>query len=146
MMSNEMVEQLPWVLAEVKDEDFPVFFRFLRDVPKIRTSDYRCMISIFWSYPVTDNSGFPSEEINQAHLDIEEALNSLDDHEDSFYVAQITGNGRKEWIWYTKDVDIWWNKFIKALKRHPKYPLEIETSEEKDWETYRIISKNTLER
>ncbi len=140
-MSNH-IENLSWTLIETSDNGVSVFFRFLTKIPQnIKTQDYQYMVSIFWSYPIENKSGLPLEAIQEAHSKIEKALNVLDDHRTSFYVAQISGNGRKEWIWYTKDINIWWNGFIKALKNHPKYPLDIQKSEEPEWETYQIISK-----
>ncbi|MEA1880530.1 MAG: DUF695 domain-containing protein [Campylobacterota bacterium] len=142
-MSSKKVESKLWSLVETRDKEFPVFSLFLRDIPEtIEIKKFSHMISIFWSYPVTDDTGLPSTEIIKAHSDIEKSLKAIDDHIDSLYVAQITGNGRKEWIWYTKDIDKWWDRFSKALKDHPKYPLDIETAKESNWKTYRIISKN----
>jgi hypothetical protein len=137
------IENKNWTLSRIKDNGYIVFFRYLTKTPKnIKLKDYPYMISIFWSYPIVDGSGFPSKDILKAHEDIETSLNILDDHINSFYVAQITGNGRKEWIWYTRNIDIWWEQFIKALKGHPKYPLDIETDKEPNWERYKLISKN----
>lgn len=142
-MSNEKTESELWSLVETRDKEFPVFLRFLNRIPEeIKTNDYQHMISIFWSYPVIDKSGLPSKKIMDAHSDIEEILNKLDDHKNSFYVAQITGNGRKEWIWYTNNVDKWWKGFISGMQGHEKYPLDMQVAKEPNWETYSTISNN----
>jgi hypothetical protein len=91
------IENLSWTLVETSDNSLHVSFRFLTKLPQdIQTQDYQYMISIFWSYPVENKSGLPSEATQEAHSKIEKALNVLDDHRTSFYVAQILGNGRKE--------------------------------------------------
>ena len=130
-----------WTLVESRDGEFPLFIRFSNYIPK-NIKDYPHMISIFWSYPVEDQTGFASKEILNAHYAVEEALTPLDDKINSFYMAQITGNGRQEWIWYTNNVDNWWSKFIEALKEHPAYPLDIQVAEESTWERYYSIRGN----
>jgi hypothetical protein len=144
-MSKNKISNLPWSLSEIRDNEFTVFLRFLDNVPDgIKISEYKYMISIFWSYPIHDKSGFPSDDIVEAHSNIEESLNALDDHNNSFYVAQITGNGRKEWIWYTNNIDKWWDNFTKLLSEHPKYPLDISVDEEPEWSRYMSISNKYI--
>lgn len=132
-----------WSLKEVKDKKFPVFIKFLNQIPQdINTNTYQNLISIFWSYPVIDDTGLPSKEVNEAHSNIENIVDKLDDNIISFFVAEITGNGRKEWIIYTKNVDKLWSNLMQLLNGYPKYPLNIELDKEPNWETYRIISGN----
>jgi len=138
---NITTEKDSWSLYESRDGNFPIYIRFSNFTPT-KLQDYPHMISIFWAYPQEDKTGLPSEEVLNAHHKLEEALNPLDDKINSFYMAQITGNGRQEWIWYTNDVDTWWNNFNNALKKHPKYPLDIQLGNEPLWDRYHAIKGN----
>ena len=77
-MSKNEISNLPWSLSEIRDNEFTVFLRFLDNVPDgVEISEYKHMISIFWSYPIHDDSGFPSDDIVEAHSNIEESLMHL---------------------------------------------------------------------
>lgn len=48
----------------------------------------------------------------------------------------VTGNGRKEWIWYFSDLESWIDEFNNLLTNCPVYPIEIETNTDPEWSTY----------
>ena len=52
----------------------------------------------------------------------------------------VTGNSRKEWIFYANDVSVWLERFNDLLASHPAYPIEIETDADPDWATWRGVA------
>lgn len=84
------------------------------------------------------------DELPDAHLlqemqVFEELLEPLDDGEEHFMAHVITGDGQREWCYYTKN----YARFIKHMNRllagHQHYPLDIEYQEHTDWEYWQEI-------
>ena len=54
-----------------------------------------------------------------------------------------TGDGRRDWIFYTKNLKIFSLVFNKALEPLDQMPLEIEAEEDGDWSEYREMRDMT---
>ena len=54
-----------------------------------------------------------------------------------------TGDGRRDWIFYTKNLKIFSVVFNKALEPLDQMPLEIEAEEDGDWSEYREMRDMT---
>ena len=133
----------PWVLAETVEDGFPIMHRLRQCVPDgIIISEYPYLLSILWEYETEDNSGMPSEEQNEQHLNFDDALDEMDNKGSGTMMLAITGNGRKEWVWYVNDPQEWSNELHSCLQGHPVYPLDIEKSEDPEWETWKTFRDN----
>lgn len=123
--------------AEGEEDGKPLIFRSLHTVPEDSIeSDYPYLISIFWQYTPANDSGMPSAESNTSQIAFETALDDLDKSGTSHLMLVVTGNGRKEWHWYVKDVEYWMDSFNTALTGQPVFPIEIENSYQPDWALY----------
>lgn len=134
-MSNQSEKEDIWFTATGEEDGKPLIFRS-RIKAKTQESDYPNLVTIYWYYETDDENGIPSVETNDAQIDFEDALETLDSEAFGFLMLVVTGNGRKEWHWYASDVETWMNKFNELLTDHPEYPIEIENSFEPDWSLY----------
>lgn len=115
----------------------PVIYRSMQFVPDgERESDYPSLINIYWPFDVKSNNGMPDRDSNNKQMEFEDALSSLDVSGTSHLMLVITGNGRKEWIWYVKDIELWMEKLNSLLAGTEVYPIEIETSHDPEWAAY----------
>ncbi len=123
--------------AQGKQAGKPVIYRGMEKVPTgQKESDYPTLINIYWPFEANANNGMPETQTNADQIKFEDALEQLDQNGVSHLMLVVTGNGRKEWIWYVKDEEEWMSKFNALLAGHPVYPIEIEISEEPTWSTY----------
>ena len=97
---------------------------------------YIYRIDVTWRYNAL-SSGMPDD--NDAKL-MEEATDALQAAFSKDKVAVMTGiytgDGRRDWVFYTKNLKIFSIVFNKALQEVDSMPLEIEASEDSEWEEY----------
>lgn len=113
-------------------------------IDKFRESGkYIYRIDVNWDYNALPD-GMPEEE--DAHT-MEEMTDALLDAFKKDTVAVMTGiytgDGRRDWIFYTKNLKIFSTVFNKALEEIPTVPIVIEASEDADWEEYSHMRDET---
>ena len=130
-----------WVIAAGIEDDLPVIIRLRQPIPKGYAVDaLPFLVSISWSYPSADSNGMPDGETNQSQIEFEDLLDPLDEDARWLQVLVFTGNGRKEWHWYTADPDGWSTRVSELLGRRPDFPVEFLRSHQPDWALYRSIA------
>lgn len=104
---------------------------------------YIYRIDVSWAYNSLPD-GMPEEE--DARL-MEEATDALLDafREDRVAVMTgiYTGDGKRDWVFYTKNLKIFSLVFNKALEELPTIPILIDASEDADWEEYAHMREET---
>ena len=135
-MSDAIAENV-YFTAQGEQDGKPVIYRSLKNVPKNqKESDYPNLINIYWAYNGDANNGMPDATTSDNQIAFEEAIVALDQNGISHLMLVVTGNGRKEWIWYVKDVESWMGQFNEKLTGHGVYPIEIEMDQDPEWATY----------
>lgn len=135
-MSVSAAENI-YFTAQGEQDGKPVIYRSMVKVPEgQKEADYPTLINIYWPFEVDANNGMPDGQTNEDQITFEDALDQLDHHGVSHLMLVVTGNGRKEWIWYVKDVEGWLGKFNELLSDHKVYPIEIEINQDPKWTTY----------
>ncbi len=114
-----MEQEEQWAILEAEEDGVPLLFRFRTAIPVGDTTAFPFLISILWTYDGKRNEGMHSGE--------------------AFLMVAVTGNNRREWIWYTDDRARYMALVNKALPRQTKFPLDFATSEDPSWQTYRSI-------
>ncbi|MGF1583464.1 MAG: DUF695 domain-containing protein [Gemmataceae bacterium] len=128
---------MPWFTAMGEEAGKPLVFRCRRILPDgAEQQDCPHRVSIYWPYTQSNENGMPDEETNQNQVRFEAALDDLLTHVDAYLMLVVTGNSRKEWHWYTRDVEVWVNEANKRLVDMPPFPITIENTEEPDWSLY----------
>ena len=93
-------------------------------------------VTISWNYNSIP-SGMPEEEDAILMERATEALASEFKRDKAAYLTGIyTGDGRRDWVFYTKNLTIFNNLLNRALAPLEQMPLLIEAEEDKDWNEY----------
>ncbi len=104
---------------------------------------YIYRIDVSWNYD-SKPDGMPSDEDARR---MEEATDALLDAFKKDKVAVMTGiytgDGRRDWVFYTKNLKIFSLVFNKALESLPVMPLLIEAEEDAGWEEYLHLRSET---
>jgi hypothetical protein len=130
-------EQDAYFTAEGEQDGRPILFRGLQAIPAgIATSELPHLVSITWAYE-HDGVGMPDPDLHQLHNDFEDLLDPLDHNAIGRLVLVVTGNGRKEWHWYVRDVGAWLASVNEVLAGTPVLPIELTTRLQPDWRLFR---------
>ncbi|MDP2716001.1 DUF695 domain-containing protein [Rheinheimera sp.] len=133
----EAVAENIYFTAQGEQDGKPIIYRSMEKVPEGQTeADFPTLINIYWSFESDANNGMPDSQTNADQIAFEDAIDSLDQNGVSHLMLVVTGNGRKEWIWYVKDVEGWMGKLNELLSGHKVYPVEIEIEQDQNWSTY----------
>jgi hypothetical protein len=134
-----MAQEDQWAILEAEEDGLPLLFRFRGNIPVADTTAFPFLISILWTYDGKRNEGMPDDSTLAMMDRVEDALDSIDDSGEAFLMVAVTGNNRREWIWYTNDRARYMALVNKVLPRQQKFPLDFATSEDPSWQTYRSI-------
>lgn len=134
-----MASEEQWGILEAEEDGFPILFRFRSRIPVKQTTDFPYLISVLWIYDGDRNGGMPDDGTLVMMDRVEDALDSIDASGEAFLMVAVTGNNRREWIWYTNDRERYMALVNRALPRDTKFPLDFATSEDPMWQTYRAI-------
>ncbi len=126
-------------MSHAEEDGMPVLFRYRSDSPVKDTARFPYLVSILWQYDGSRNGGMPDDQTLGQMNRVEDALDPIDDSGEAFLMVAVTGNNRREWIWYTNDRDRYMALANRAIPRHPKFPIDFATSEDPSWLTYQSI-------
>lgn len=107
------------------------------DIDKVRQSGrYDSRIDVSWNYNALPD-GMPDVEdallMEQAH---EALLAVFKANPVAVMTGVYTGDGRRDWVFYTRNLRVFGGLFNKALEDLPVIPLVIEAEADPDWEEY----------
>jgi len=136
MVSAANAENL-YFTATGEEDGKPLIFRSIQSVPDgVKETEYPFLVSVYWPYTSENDGGMPDAATNEAQVDFEDALENLDGPGISHLMLVVTGNGRKEWHWYVKNVEDWMQQLNSALAGKPVFPIQIENSHQPAWSLY----------
>ncbi|OOF24070.1 hypothetical protein BZJ19_11910 [Salinivibrio proteolyticus] len=136
IMSSAVAENI-YFTATGEQEGRPVIYRSMQSVPEgEKEADFPTLINIYWPFEKEENNGMPDQSTNDKQVAFEDAIAPLDVNGTSHLMLVVTGNGRKEWIWYVKDSKEWVGKLNELLAGHDVYPIQIEMENDPKWSTY----------
>ena len=104
---------------------------------------YIYRIDVSWNYDSLPD-GMPQDDDARR---MEEATDALAEAFKKDRVAVMTGiytgDGRRDWVFYTKNLKIFSHVFNKALEPLPAMPIVIDAEEDSGWEEYRHMRDET---
>lgn len=108
------------------------------NLDKVRSSrKFPFLVRVSWQYrALTD--GFPCEEDEVMMGRVHDALTETF-HKDktAYIVAVYTGDGRRDWVFYASNLNIFSKVFNRALADiEETLPLEFDAQSDPDWEEY----------
>lgn len=102
----------------------------------IETGMYRYRVEITWQYD-GDEKGLPIFADSKVMEEVTDALNDSFDHDPVAIMTGIyTGDGQRNWVFYTRSLHIFQRKFNQVMEPFPTLPLAFEAEEDPDWEEY----------
>jgi hypothetical protein len=134
-----MTQQDRWAIAHAEEDGMPILFRYRNESPVKDTAELPFLVSILWIYDGDATTGMPDNQVLGEMERFEDALDSIDGSGAGFLMVAVTGNDRREWIWYTSDPNRFMSFLNAALKGRPKFPLDLSASEDPAWLTYLTI-------
>lgn len=109
----------------------------------IEKGKYIYRVDVSWDYDPLP-TGMPSDAdaalMEQATDALKEALSKNDC---AILTGIYTGDGRRDWIFYTLNLKAFSGVFNRALEGLPALPLKITASADPDWEEYRNMREMT---
>ena len=95
------------------------------------------LIVISWLFESSDGTGLPTENVLNEMEDFESLLDeALIEKGTARLMTVFTGEGVREWQFYTDDEEFFLRKFNEAMEGKPVLPLEIEAFEDENWDSY----------
>jgi hypothetical protein len=101
---------------------------------------------ISWRYDATENNGMPVPAVNSQMVQLETAIDSIQEDEFCVHVYSKSGNGLKELVYYIGDRNEFMRAFNEALAGQPRYPLEIEFFEDSEWGDLQTVHRVYLQK
>lgn len=94
-------------------------------------------VTIGWNYNALP-SGMPEDADAELMEKATDALMAEFKRDKIAYLTGIyTGDGRRDWVFYTQNLNIFNKVLNRALEPLDQMPLLIEAEEDRDWEEYR---------
>jgi hypothetical protein len=129
-----------WLLDEGELENgLPYTLRFREDLPDEREiKKLNTLIVISWLFESADGTGMPNDEALNQMEDFENLIDdALVEKGTARLMTVFTGEGVREWQFYTDDEEFFMRKFNEAMDGKPVLPLEIDAYEDENWDSYK---------
>ncbi len=98
---------------------------------------YRYRVEVTWQYE-GDDKMLPNYADSKLMEQVTDALNECFRQDPVAILTGIyTGDGQRNWVFYTRSLHIFQRKFNEALQEIPTLPLEFEAEEDPTWQEYR---------
>ena len=128
------------VLGTVEEDGLPVIWRFLDVTPSDKQREQLQWLTIIsWKYDRDVRNGMPPEDVNEAMIALEFAIeDGVVDDGFCYTLSSRTGNGLKELNYYINDREAFMDRFNGALEGHPRYPIEIAFYHDPEWQELQL--------
>jgi hypothetical protein len=137
-MNEEIQEK--WTVDDGNLENgLPFTIRFREDLPEEKEiKKLRMLVVISWSFESADGNGMPNEEELDQMENFENLIDeALVEKGTARLMTVFTGEGVREWQFYTDDEEFFMKKFNAAMEGREILPLDIEVFEDENWEAYK---------
>ena len=125
-----------WCVATGADGEMPLIFRIRKVSPEIKRKAFPQLLAISWEYN-PEEGGMPSSDAKKRMDLLEELLErALEDSGNAMLTVVVTGNGIREWQWYSKSVDKTMSHINSALAGHEVFPIQISNDDDLFWDAY----------
>lgn len=133
-----------WTYPAENDEGQTIIITGRDNVEKWqKPGKFPIRVNVCWDYsPIAD--GMPSDSDAALMEEATDALLSEFNKDKCAIMTGIyTGAGRRDWVFYTHNLNIFGKVFNRALENVTRMPLKFDASEDPDWEEYRDMREAT---
>ena len=137
------MEKDSWWTAPAESEDgHLIMVTGRRDVDKFRSNPrFNIRIEVTWKYD-GDSTGMPDTATSQLMEEAQEALQNIFHNDPGAILTGIfTGDGRREWIFYSLSTHIFGKKLNEALAPFPMLPISVYCENDPGWQQYDEMSE-----
>ena len=144
-MSNALLEQNDeqsvaddqWSVAQGEKNGKPLLIRYRSKRPQnFEAAAFPFLLSATWSYRPNE-FGLPSAEEMESMDKFEDALaSSLEGSQIAHLMVILTGDGERDWLWYTCGEEDAMRQLNQALKGHERYPVQFSVQKDRAWKAY----------
>lgn len=137
------MEKDSWWTAPAESEDGHLIMVTGRsDVGKFRTNPhFNIRIEVTWKYD-GDSTGMPDTATSQLMEKAQDALlTTLRKDPVAVLTGIFTGDGKREWIFYSLSTNIFGKKLNEALAPFPLLPITVYCENDPGWEQYDEMSQ-----
>lgn len=132
------MEKDSWWTAPAESEDgHLIMVTGRRDVDKFRSNPrFSIRIEVTWKYD-GDSTGMPDTATSQLMEEAQEALLNIF-HKDPVAILTgiFTGDGQREWVFYSLSTHIFGKKLNEALAPFPMLPISVYCENDPGWQQY----------
>lgn len=132
------MEKDSWWTAPAESEDgHLIMVTGNKDVAKFRSNPRFCIrIEVSWNY-TGDASGMPDTATSELMEKVQEALQTEFRKDPVAILTGIfTGDGKREWVFYSVSTHIFGKKLNQALEPFPLLPITVYCENDPGWEGY----------
>lgn len=137
-MGNAVMSHEEWLSASAEfDDGSRKIYSVRLEAPEAADpEEYNTVVVLEWSF----EDELPDARLLKEMEAFEELLDPLDDMiEHSFLVHVITGDGVREWCYYTRSHAEFIADLNRLLAGHKHFPIDIEYQEHTDWSYWEEI-------
>jgi hypothetical protein len=108
-----------------------------RDIEAFRRNPkFNIRVEVTWKYEA-DASGMPDVQTSELMEKVNDRLEATFDKDPVAVLTGIyTGDGERNWVFYTLSTHIFGRKFNSALEEFPVLPITIYCENDPDWDEY----------
>jgi len=100
----------------------------------VEVPGYSWRLAVFWAYAEADSGALPSSQVREAMDVFEERLFEALGHDaHAVWVAVVTFDGARQWVFYTDDVEECGRRIAAMPQENDPYPIEMEAAKDPKW-------------
>lgn len=134
-----------WTCPTVSESGKTVIVTGREDISKFRDNPrFNVRVEVSWEYDGNATHGMPDVETSMMMETVTDRLTEVFDKDPVAVLTGIyTGDGRRDWIFYTLSTNIFGRKLNEALADLPVLPLSIYCENDSEWNEYQEMKDNS---
>ena len=127
-----------WFMATGDDEGMPLIYRVRESAPPYSTkAAFTKLLAVTWEFDPSTNNGLPLPDAHERMQQLEDLLEPIfSDARQAFLTVVVTGNGVREWQWYTRDSEAAMKLVNEALGELDPFPVQFSFQDDPAWLGY----------
>ncbi len=124
-----------WRMAIGRDSGVPLVCRIRNKAPSYATKvAFPHLVTAVWNFQSSNETGMPSEPIVELMSLFEDLLvKTLEGACQAFLTVVATGNGVREWQWYSRDPEETLQLVNQALSENDPFPVQFCIDNDPEW-------------